>query len=548
MKPSEIKKLPASRALLYATGLDKAQIDNPLIAIVYSQNYICPGHLHLDELADYVAKGVTEAGGTPVKMNVGVGVCDGIAMGHDGMKYSLLSRELNADCVETMIRSHSVFDGAVFIPACDKNNPGYLMAVARLNLPSICVTAGPMKPGYSKDKKLDVIDSFAARAQYATGKITEEEYEDIVRNACPGPGSCAGLFTANSMACVTEALGLSLPGCATAHATDDKKKEIAERSGKRIIGIVEEGLLARDIMTREAFENAFAVDMAIGASTNTVLHIPAIAKEAGYKFDLDRINEISQKTPNLVRLSPAKVGNIKYEMEDFDRAGGVPAVIKELFSERLIYDTETVAGRLSDLLQHVKILDNDIIRPIDNPYSKTGGIAVLKGSLAPNGCVIKESGIDPSVPKIFEGSAKVFESEEEATAYINANKAKRGQVLIIRYEGPAGGPGMREMLYPTSAISGTGLDKDVALITDGRFSGGTSGICIGHVEPEAYKGGPLALVEDGDRIRIDLVNRKLDLLVRQQELNKRKNTWKRIEKEVTTGSVLENYRKRIMSD
>lgn len=549
MDTSEVKNLPASRALLYAQELKKEDIDKPFIGIIYSQNNVCPGHYHLDKLADYIAQGVREAGGTPVKMNAGVGVCDGIAMGHDGMKYSLPSRELNADCVEDMVRSHGIFDGIALIPACDKNNPGYLMAAARLNLPTICVTAGPMKPGKYKGRRIDVIDTFAARGQYANKKMTEEEYEGIVANACPGAGSCAGLFTANSMACVTEALGLSLSGCATAHALGEKKKKIAIESGKRAVGLVREKVYAKDIMTKEAFENALAVDMAIGASTNTVLHIPAIAKEAGYEFNLDTINAISKMTPNLVRLSPAKAGDVKYGMDDFDRAGGVPVVMEELLSAGLLCDAKTVGGRLSYVLKGVKNRNKKVIRTIDNPYSETGGIAVLKGTLAPKGAIIKESGIDPSVPRKFRGKAVVFESEEEATEYINSGNVQADSVLVIRYEGRAGGPGMREMLYPTSAIVGIGKDKEVALITDGRFSGGTSGMCIGHVEPEARLGGAIAFVYNGDEIEIDLTSRRLDLLVDEKEMIKRRNEKsldiKSKEKQVPPG-ILQKYMKHIL--
>jgi len=536
LKSEDVKKLPAARALLFSLGLSEEEIDRPIVAVVNSFNEIVPGHIHLNKLVKSVKEGVRAAGGTPLEFPT-IGVCDGIAMGHDGMKYSLPSREMIADMIEDMVLAHGIFDGIVFVAACDKNVPGHLMAAARLDMPSIFITAGPMLPGTYKGKVVDVKDAFAADGMYAKGVLSQEDYEGIIRSCCPGAGSCAGLFTANSMACVTEALGLSLPGCATTHAVDDRKKEIAVATGKRVMKLIREGVTGGMILDETAFENAFAVDMAIGGSTNTVLHIPTIAKEAGYEFDLDRINDISSKTPNIVKISPSS----DFRMIDFDNAGGIPAVISQLKKGGIVKDTLTVHG---SSWSEAPILDTDVIRPVDTPYSKTGGIAILKGTLAPSGSVIKESGVASDVPDPFEGTARVFDSEEAATDFIKNEKLEDGLVIVIRYEGVVGGPGMREMLYPTSAITGLDKDKVVALITDGRFSGATKGICIGHVEPEAYLGGPIALVEDGDRIRIDLKNRRLDLLVDENVLKERRGSWTPLLKEIPERGVLSGYRAR----
>ncbi len=523
-------------------GINIKDTDKPHVGIIYSPNEICPGHVHLENLANQVAYGIHSNGGVPVKMTAGVGVCDGVAMGHPGMMYSLPSRGTNADAAEEMIRAHGIFDGVVYIIACDKNAPGYLMAAARMNdLPEICISTGPMLPGNYRGRDIDVVDAFAARAQFDLEKIGKDEYREIVANACPGYGSCSGLFTANSMACVAEALGMTLPGCATIPAVDAKKKVIAEQTGKQIMNLIYAGTPAKDILTEEAFLNAIAVDMAIGASTNTVLHIPAIAEEAGIDIDLDSFDKLSKVTPNMVRLAPATVGDKKYFMVDFDRAGGIPAVMKELSYNGLIHDVQTVYGKLSERFEIAEIIDANVIRPIDNSYSSEGGIAILRGNLAPEGSVVKTTGISPNVPKVFDGIARVFNSEEEATGYINGGNVVKGDILVIRYEGPIGGPGMREMLYPTSAITGLGMGDDVALITDGRFSGGTTGLCVGHVEPEAYLGGPLAFVEHGDLIRIDLNNRAIDLSVDNTTLAQRKEGWVPVEKDVPKG-VLRNYR------
>ncbi len=537
MDAKQVKKLPAARACLYGTGIDKSQIDKPSVAIVYSQNEICPGHVHLDHLASAVQRGVAEAGGAGFKMNLGLGVCDGIAMGHDGMKYSLPSRELNRDSVVDMIKAHGLFEGVVYIGACDKNIPGYLMAAAALkDMPGIFVTAGPMLPGNVDGEGADVVTAFAADAQYALDKIDQNKYDKIMEESCPTVGSCAGLFTANSMACVTEALGLTLPGMATAHAVDNKKYRLATQTGRRIMELLRSNVTVSDILTEEAFYNALVVDMAIGASTNTVLHVPAIAKEAGYDFDLEKINEISENTPNLLRLSPAG----EYRMNDFDRAGGIPVVMSRL-RDLLNPNVKLVAGSLESRINDVEDNGNtDVIKSVEKPHSSSGGIAVYRGNLAPEGSVIKESGVDPAVSSRFEGTARVFEDELDATEYIKAGKVVKGDVVIIRYEGPAGGPGMREMLYPTSAIKGLEMDKEVALLTDGRFSGGTAGICIGHIEPEAYNKGPIALVEDGDKIVIDMDKKEINLV--DVDLQSRAENWERVEKPTPT-KILSNYRK-----
>ena len=540
MNSSDVKNLPAGRACLHAVGVSKNDLAKPFVAVVNSFNEVCPGHVHLRELVEEVKRGVRDAGGVPLEFGV-IGVCDGIAMGHDGMRYSLPSREIIADSIEDMVRAHGIFDGLVILPACDKNAPAQVMAAARLDLPTIAVTAGPMKPGVVAGKEIDISQSFAARTQFAKGKISEAEYDEIVCSACPGAGSCAGLFTANSMACVIEALGLTLPGCATVHALDERKRKIAYASGKKIVDLIRKKLNVRKILTKKAFENAFAVDMAIGASTNTVLHLPAIAEETGLSFDLKKINSISKKTPNLVRVSPAS----SQHLSDLDRAGGIPAVMKELSKKKLLdLDALTVNGKLRDAIASFSSSsDLSIIRPISNPYSKTGGLKILWGSLAPAGAVIKESGVSSDVARPFKGKAIVFDSEEAVTKFINTKSIQPQSVIIIRYEGPKGGPGMREMLYPTSGITGLGLDSVVALVTDGRFSGATKGLCIGHVAPEAADAGPIALVKNGDEIVIDLDAGKIDLLVPAKELAARKKKWNPVSKPVPQKGVLANYRR-----
>jgi dihydroxy-acid dehydratase len=536
MKATEVKKLPAARCLLYADGIDEKDIDRPFIAVVNSFNEINPGHIHLQKLGQKVKDGIRAAGGVPLEFHT-IAVCDGIAMGHEGMKYSLPSRETIADSIEEMIRGHGIFEGAVYIASCDKNLPGHLKASARINLPSIFVTGGPMMPGKYGSQRLGVKAAFEARSQYERGRITKEVYEELISNACPGAGSCSGLYTANSMACVTEALGLSLKMCASTHALDPAKEVIAFESGKRIIELVRDGVTVKDVVTEKTIENALRVDMAIGASTNTLLHVPALAEELGFKFDLSIIDEINASTPNLVRLNPAN----ELYMIDFHKAGGIPAVMGELQKKGLLHNTLTVDGNLFDRLVGEKTRNSDVIRPIEKPYSKTGGLAVLYGNLAEEGAVIKEAAVSKNFPRVFNGKARVFDSEEEVNEFLSKEEVEKGTVLVIRYEGKIGGPGMREMLYPTSAVSGLGLDEDVALITDGRFSGASKGPCIGHIQPEAALGGTIALVINGDKIRIDLEKKRIDLLIDESELTKRRRNFKVKVKSVPYG-VLRNYR------
>jgi dihydroxy-acid dehydratase len=536
MKATEVKKLPAARCLLYADGIDEKDIDRPFIAVVNSFNEINPGHIHLQKLGQKVKDGIRAAGGVPLEFHT-IAVCDGIAMGHEGMKYSLPSRETIADSIEEMIRGHGIFEGAVYIASCDKNLPGHLKASARINLPSIFVTGGPMMPGKYGSQRLGVKAAFEARSQYERGRITKEVYEELISNACPGAGSCSGLYTANSMACVTEALGLSLKMCASTHAIDPAKEVIAFESGKRIIELVRDGVTVKDVVTEKTIENALRVDMAIGASTNTLLHVPALAEELGFKFDLSIIDEINASTPNLVRLNPAN----ELYMIDFHKAGGIPAVMGELQKKGLLHNTLTVDGNLFDRLVGEKTGNSDVIRPIEKPYSKTGGLAVLYGNLAEEGAVIKEAAVSKNFPRVFNGKARVFDSEEEVNEFLSKEEVEKGTVLVIRYEGKIGGPGMREMLYPTSAVSGLGLDEDVALITDGRFSGASKGPCIGHIQPEAALGGTIALVINGDKIRIDLEKKRIDLLIDESELTKRRRNFKVKVKSVPYG-VLRNYR------
>jgi dihydroxy-acid dehydratase len=539
MKANEVKELPAARCLLYADGIDEKDIDRPFIAVVNSFNEITPGHIHLQTLGQKVKEGIRAAGGIPLEFHT-IAVCDGIAMGHEGMKYSLPSRETIADSIEEMIRGHSIFEGAVYIASCDKNLPGHLNASARINIPSIFVTGGPMMPGKYGSRRLGVKAAFEARSQYERGRITKEVYEELMSNACPGAGSCSGLYTANSMACVTEALGLSLKMCASTHALDPAKETIAFESGKRIIELVRESVTVKDVVTEKTIENALRVDMAIGASTNTLLHVPALAEELGFKFDLSMIDEINASTPNLVRLNPAT----ELYMIDFHQAGGVPAVMGELHKKALLHNTSTVDGKLFDRLINEKTRNSDVIRPIEKPYSQTGGLAVLYGNLAEEGAVIKEAAVSTNFPRVFTGKAKVFDSEEEVNKFLSKEEVEKGTILVIRYEGKVGGPGMREMLYPTSAVSGLGLDEDVALITDGRFSGASKGPCIGHIQPEAALGGTIALVKNGDLINIDLDRKRIDLLIDESKLKGRHREFKAKKKRLPSG-VLRNYKQMI---
>jgi len=534
---NEIKKLPAAESLLYADGIKKEEFKKPFIAVVNSQCDIVPGHIHLNELGKEVKKGILAAGGIPFEFHT-IAICDGIAMGHEGMKYSLPSREIIADSIEATIKGHGVFAGAVFICSCDKIVPGHLMASLRCNLPSIFITGGPMMPGTHSGKNIDVKNSFSAKAALEGGKISHEEYEDIVCNSCPGAGSCAGLFTANSMACIVETLGMSEKMCATTHATMKEKKEQAFNAGKKIIELVKKNIRAKDIMNKTAFENALRVDMAIGASTNTVLHIPDIAKEAGIKITLDKIDSVSKTTPNIAKISPSS----DYRMIDLHNAGGIPAVLNELNKKNLIKDTITVDGTLFSRLEEKK---GEMIKNINSPHSEEGGIIILKGNLAKNGSVLKIAGVSSEMGRVFEGNAVCFDDEDSCSKYIEGGKTKKGDVIIIRFVGKAGAPGMPEMLYPTSAISALGLDKDVALITDGRFSGATKGLSIGHVEPEAALGGTIALVKNGDKIKIDLNNKRIDLIVDEKEIEARRKNFSVKLSELKDGA-LKKYRENIL--
>lgn len=503
------------RSLLKASGFTDKEIDKPFVGIVNSFNEIVPGHIHLRELTDSVKRGVLIGGGTPLEFP-SIAVCDGIAMNHEGMKYSLVSREIIADSIEIMVKAHGL-DGLVLVPSCDKVVPGMLMAAARLNIPCIVLSGGPMLSGKFNDKDVDLITVFEAVGKVNNNDMSYDELYELEEEACPTCGSCAGMFTANSMNCMTEALGMALRGNGTIPAVYSKRRRLAKQTGMKIMELIEKDVKARDIMTKESFENALAVDMALGCSTNTVLHLSAIAYEAGVEINLDRINSISKITPNLCKLSPA--GN--HFIQDLDESGGIYAVMNELNKKNLIRtELMTCEGKnVNELLREKK--SNKIIKDIDNPYSYSGGIKVLKGSLAPDGAVIKKSAVDESIID-FIGPARVFNGEDAAVESILKGSIKEGEVVVIKYEGPKGGPGMREMLTPTSALSGIGLDSSVCLITDGRFSGGTRGLCIGHVSPEAYEGGPIGIVEDGDLIKVSLVDDSIDLLVDEEILKKRK--------------------------
>ena len=515
-----LEKYP-HRSLFKAMGLTDREIDQPLIGVANSFNEFIPGHLHLNQITQAVKAGVRLAGGTPLEFGV-IGVCDGLAMHHQGMKYSLPSRELIADSVEVMATAHPV-DGLVLVANCDKIIPGMLMAALRLNIPAILISGGPMLAGRYQGKEVDLISVFEGVGAVKAGKICEDELKDLAECACPGCGSCAGMFTANSMNCLSEAVGLALPGNGTIPAVHAARFRLAKEAGFKIMDLVNRQILPREIATLEAFKNAIAVDMALGCSTNTVLHVPAIAWEAGHDLSLDLFNDLSDRTPHLCSMSPAG----PHHLEDLDRAGGVPAVMKVLLSAGLVQGSPlTATGRsVADNLAAVQVLDQEVIRPLANPYHSQGGIAILRGNLAPDGAVVKQSAVDPQM-LVHEGRARVFEAEEEATRSILDGQIKPGDIVVIRYEGPRGGPGMREMLTPTSAISGMGLDKEVALLTDGRFSGGTRGAAIGHISPEAADGGPIALVQEGDRIRIDIPGKTLTLLLEEAELQRRRAGWR----------------------
>ncbi|HEY8497705.1 MAG TPA: dihydroxy-acid dehydratase [Limnochordales bacterium] len=509
------------RSLLRAVGLTDRDFDKPFIGIANSYVDIVPGHAHLQEFGRIVKEAVRAAGGVPFEFNT-IGVDDGIAMGHIGMRYSLPSRELIADSVETMVRAHW-FDGLICIPNCDKIVPGMLMAAARLNIPTLFVSGGPMAAGRLDGRAVDLITVFEGVGAVQAGRITEQELRRIEAAACPGCGSCSGMFTANSMNCLCEALGVALPGNGTALALTPEREALAREAGRRIIQLVEQDLKFLDIVNAEAIDNAFALDMAMGGSTNTVLHTIALAHEAGIDYPLERLDRLARRVPHLCKVSPAS----HWHIEDVHRAGGVPAILKELarVPGLLHLDRPTVAGAtLGEIVAAAEVKDAEVIRPLERAYSPTGGLAVLFGSLAPAGAVIKTGAVDPGI-EWHEGPAIVFDGEQEALEGIKAGRVRPGHVVVIRYEGPRGGPGMPEMLAPTSAIVGMGLGTRVALVTDGRFSGGTRGLCVGHVSPEAAEGGPLALVQDGDLIRIDLRERRLDLLVGEEELARRRERW-----------------------
>ncbi len=518
------------RSLFNALGFTKEELNRPLIGIVSSHNEIVPGHMNLDKIVEAVKLGVAMAGGTPVVFPA-IAVCDGIAMGHQGMKYSLVTRDLIADSTEAMAMAHG-FDALVMVPNCDKNVPGLLMAAARVNIPTIFVSGGPMLAGKMNEKRTCLSDMFEAVGAYNAGKITLEEVEEYESKACPTCGSCSGMYTANSMNCLTEALGMGLRGNGTIPAVYSERIKLAKHAGMKIVELLQRNIKPRDIMTYDAFMNALAVDMALGCSTNSMLHLPAIAYEAGIDLNLDIANDISARTPNLCHLAPA--GNTF--MEDLEEAGGVYAVMNELDKNGLIKtDLITCTGlTVGKNIRGCVNKNHEIIRPIENPYSQTGGIAILKGNLAPDSCVVKRSAVAPEMMK-HEGPARVFDCEEDAINAINSGKIVSGDVVVIRYEGPKGGPGMREMLNPTSAIMGMGLGNSVALITDGRFSGATRGASIGHVSPEAAVGGNIALVEEGDLIKIDIMANTIDFVVSDEELQKRKSRWKPRQPKITTG-------------
>lgn len=529
------------RSLYHALGLTKEEQSRPLIGIVSSYNEIVPGHINLDKIADAVKIGVAMAGGTPI-MFPAITVCDGIAMGHTGMKYSLVTRDLIADSTEAMVMAHG-FDGLVMIPNCDKNVPGLLMAAARLNIPTIFVSGGPMLAGRVDGKKTSLSSMFEAVGAYSAGKIDEKQLCKWEENVCPTCGSCSGMYTANSMNCLTEVLGMGLKGNGTIPAVYSARIELAKHAGMKIMELVEKDIKPRDIMTPKAIKNALTADMALGCSTNSILHLPAIANECGIEFNLDMANEISEKTPNLCHLAPA--GHTY--MEDLNNAGGVYAVLKELDKLGLI-DTSVMTCTGSTLGENIKDAhnyDEEVIRTVQNPYSKTGGIAILRGNLAPDGCVVKRSAVDEKM-LVHEGPAKVFDSEEEAISAIYDGKIEKGDVVVIRYEGPAGGPGMREMLSPTSAIAGMGLDKDVALITDGRFSGATRGASIGHISPEAVNGGLIAYVMDGDIISINIPEYKIEVKISDDEIEKRKSAMQ-IKKKTGIKGYLARYASMVSS-
>src|SRR5690554_6811162 len=544
MRSDQVKKgisRAPHRALFKAMGYTDEELAGPIIGVANSFNEIIPGHIHLRTITEAVKSGIRAAGGTPVEFGI-PGVCDGIAMGHTGMHYSLPSRELIADAVEIMAQAH-MFDGLVLIPNCDKIIPGMLMAAGRLNIPTIVVSGGPMLAGELNGEKLDLNTVFEGVGAQAAGKISEEELKVIEDRACPGCGSCAGMFTANTMNCLTEVLGMGLPGNGTIPAVDSRRIRLAKEAGMKVMELVKAGIRPTDIMTEAAFANAFAVDLAVGGSTNTVLHLPAIAREVGVALDLNWINELSKKTPHLCHLRPAG----KHFIQDLDAAGGISAVMSILAQKDLIDPScmSVTGGTIGDNIKGQKVLSTDVIRPLDRPYHDQGGLAILFGTLAPDGAVVKKAAVDPQM-MAHEGPARVFDGEESAIEAIFGGKIESGDVIVIRYEGPRGGPGMREMLSPTSAIAGMGLDREVALLTDGRFSGASRGASIGHISPEGAEGGPVSLVEEGDKIRIDIPGCRLELLVPEEELTARQKKWQAPSPRITTG-YLARYTRQVKS-
>ena len=544
MRSDAVKKGIAQapqRSLMRALGLTEEEMKKPLVGIVSSYNEIVPGHMNLDKITEAVKMGVAMAGGTPIVFPA-IAVCDGIAMGHIGMKYSLVTRDLIADSTECMAMAHQ-FDALVCIPNCDKNVPGLLMAAARVNVPTVFVSGGPMLAGHVKGEKRSLSSMFEAVGSYAAGTMTEEDIYDFECNACPTCGSCSGMYTANSMNCLTEVLGMGLKGNGTIPAVYSERLRLAKRAGMQVMELLKQDIRPRDIMTKEAFLNALTVDMALGCSTNSMLHLPAIAHEAGVELNPEMANAISEKTPNLCHLAPAGY----HYIEELNEAGGVYAVMNELNKLNLLHtECMTVTGKtVGENIKGCVNKNPEIIRPVENPYSKTGGIAVLKGNLAPDTAVVKRSAVVPEM-QVHEGPARVFDCEEDAIEAIRGGKIVAGDVVVIRYEGPKGGPGMREMLNPTSAIAGMGLGSSVALITDGRFSGASRGASIGHVSPEAAEGGPIALVEEGDLIRINIPEHKLEVVVSDEELARRKAAWTPREPKVTTG-YLKRYAKMVSS-
>jgi dihydroxy-acid dehydratase len=528
------------RALLKACGITDRDFEKPFIAVVNSWTEIVPGHIHLQELAKAVKEGIKEAGGLPFEFHT-IAVCDGLAMGHAGMRYSLPSRDVIANSIEIMIEAHA-FDGMVLIPACDEIVPGHLMAAGRLNLPTIVLTGGPMLPGSFKGKSVDIIDVFEAIGEVSRGKMKEAELRELESCACPGAGTCAGMFSANTLACGVEALGLSLPGCATTHALDPKKIELARETGKQIVHLVTREITARKIMTYSAFQNWIRVSLAVAGSTNDVLEILAISKECELDIPLKTFDELSKTTPHICNMRPGG----SYTMQELDRAGGVPAIMKRL-EHLLTLDALTVTGKtVGENIASAKVLNPEVIRSLDSPVHPTGGLAILYGNLAPKGAVVKKTAVVERMLK-FKGRARVFDCEEDAYKAIISGKINKGDVVVIRYEGPKGGPGMREMLAPTAALCGLGLSDSVALITDGRFSGGTRGPCVGHISPEAADGGPIALVKDGDYILIDIPDRKINLEVKEEELLRRRQEWKP-EKKTLTGYLLQYKKNTSTSD